>query len=542
MKLTAISIKDLGCITHRVVEIGPDGSEIKGPCGTGKSTIGDAIEMTLTGMGISKDAIRKGADRAELMAFFDDPPNPSFTARQTIPREGSPKLVIRNDEGDTRPWQSPREKLLEKFGRLFDPVEFLKANKARRLEMLSEIVPMPVTAEDRQRWTGEACEVTPGKFGLEIIDEARAEYETRRTEANKIAAKAKADLAAAETKATGLDRPEYRGVLVPLEGEEELPLREAERARDALAQRKLDAEAMAAKTQGTRDKIASLLKEADEICAAGPMVPPLREVENANARFNLADVKVRELEAQLKTAIADREDSKHAMLKLEAQQRDANAVTARESGKRQQARDLEETLASATISAPTEAELAAVGDAVTAAMDKVELIRAARDAYDACVEAARLVDIEAEATAKAKNLQAIVDRLTKDAPAEMVARSKAIPGLSVIDGAIFLGGVSFDRCGGHERIDFVVDLAKRANPAGKLIKVDEVGSMDDKTRAMFYEKAIEGGWALIAIRPWVDPEDPEREITEPIIVPIKEAVAEVRGKKPRLKVIMPEGV
>ena len=31
MKLTSISIKDFGCIAYRVVEIGPDGAEIKGP-------------------------------------------------------------------------------------------------------------------------------------------------------------------------------------------------------------------------------------------------------------------------------------------------------------------------------------------------------------------------------------------------------------------------------------------------------------------------------------------------------------------------------
>jgi DNA repair exonuclease SbcCD ATPase subunit len=533
MKLTKISIRDLGCISYRVVEIGPDGNEIKGPCGTGKSTIGDAIEMTLTGMGISKDAIRQGADRAELLAHFDDPPNPSFTARQTIPREGSPKLVIRNDEGDTRPWQSPREKMLEKFGRLFDPSEFLKASKARRLEMLAEIVPMPVTAEDLERWTGEACEVPAGKFGLEVIDEVRAGYETKRTEANKIAAKAKVDHATAFTKTQSLDRPEYTGVVVPLEGEEDLPLREAERARDALAQRKADAEAMAAKTQGTRDKIAKLREEA----AVTTESPSLAAREHILGAIDIKGKRIAELKAELVKAEEDLLILKSRSDEWQRHLDAYNAATETATKAGQQADELESTLASATIAAPTEAEIAAAGDAVTAAMDKIELIRAAREAHDACVEAARLAGLEAETTATAKALQGIVDRLTKDAPAEMVERSKAIPGLSVIDGAIFLDGVSFDRCGGAEKIDFVVDLAKRANPMGKLIKVDEVGSMDDQTRARFYERAIEGGWSLIAIRPWCDP---EKDITEPVIVPIKEAVAEVRGKK-RVKVIMPEG-
>jgi hypothetical protein len=530
MKLTAISIRDLGCISYRVIEIGPDGNEIKGPCGTGKSTIGDAIEMTLTGLGISKDAIRKGADRAELMAHFDDPPNPSFTARQVIPREGSPKLTIRNNEGDTRPWQSPREKMLEKFGKLFDPVEFLKATKSRRIEMLSEVIEMPVTAEDLERWTGEVCEVPAGKFGLEVIDDVRAGFETRRTEANKVAAKAKTDHAAAVTKAKSLDRPEHKGVEVPLEGEEDLPLREAEKARDALVQRKADAEAMAVRTQGTRSRIAELRAERDDILARPDAVRDAQtiacvhaELEEAQEDFERARLRV--------------ETKRNELDKLEIADVEAKRLLDQAESCHTQADDLEATLASATIVPPTEAEMAAAGDAVTAAMSKVELIRAAREAHDALYEEIRLGQVEADATTKAKALQAIVDRLTTDAPAEMVERSKAIPGLAIVDGNIFLDGVSFDRCGGHEKIDFAVDLAKRANPLGKLIKVDEVGSMDDQTRARFYEKVIEGGWSLIAIRPWCDP---EKEVTEPIIVPIKEAAAEARGKK-RVKGIMPDG-
>ena len=530
MKLTAISIKDFGCIAYRVVEIGPDGAEIKGPSGTGKTTIGDAIAMTLVGMGISKDAIRTGADRAELLAHFDDPPNPSFSVKQTIPREGAPKLVIKNDEGDTRPWSSPREKMLEKFGKLFDPVEFLKASKARRIEMLSEVIEMPVTAEDLKRWTGEACEVPEGKFGLEVIDEVRAGFETKRTEANKVAAKAKADHAAAAAKAKSLDRPEHKGVEVPLEGEEDLPLREAEKARDALVQRKADAEAMAVRTQGTRSRIAELRAERDGLLA---------RPDAARDTQTLACVRAELEEAQ--------EDLERARLRVEAKRNELDKLEIADVAAKRlldqaefchiQSDELEATLASATIAPPTEAELAAADDAVTAAMAKVELVRAAREAHDALYEETRLGQVEADATTKAKALQAIVDRLTTDAPAEMVERSKAIPGLAIVDGSIYLDAVNFDRCGGAERLRFVVDLAKRANPMGKLIKVDEVGSMDDKTRAQFYDLAIEGGWSLIAIRPWCDP---EKDITEPVVVPIKEAVAEARGKS-RVKVIMPDG-
>ncbi len=45
MKVTGVSIKDFGCIAFRVIEIGPDGVEIKGPCGTGKTTIANAIAI-----------------------------------------------------------------------------------------------------------------------------------------------------------------------------------------------------------------------------------------------------------------------------------------------------------------------------------------------------------------------------------------------------------------------------------------------------------------------------------------------------------------
>jgi len=532
MELTSISIRDLGCINYRVIEIGPDGAEIKGPSGTGKTTIGDAIKMTLVGLGISKHAIRTGADRAELIAHFDDPPNPGFNVRQVIPREGKSTLTIRNEEGDTRPWQSPREKMLEKFGRLFDPSEFLKANHARRIEMVAEIAPMEVTAEDLKRWTGQDLEVAPGKFGLALIDDIRSDYEAKRTEANRVAAKAKTDHADAAAKAKTLARPEHIGIEVPLEGEEELPLREAEKARDALAQRKSDAEAMVARTQGTRSRIAELRTERDNLLA---------RPDSVRYKQTLACVRAELKEAQesLERARLRAEEKRKELDKLEIADAEAKRLLDQAESCYALADDLEATLTATSIELPTAEEVAAAEKAVTSAKDRIELVHAAREANEAIFEEVRLGQVEHDAFAKAKALQAIVDRLTTDAPAEMVERSKAIPGLSVIDGEIFLDSVNFDRCGGAERIDFVVDLAKRANPLGKLIKVDEVGSMDDKTRARFYEKAIEGGWKLIAIRPWCDP---EKEIVDPIVVPIKDAIAEVRTKKskPVVTVVGPE--
>jgi hypothetical protein len=99
--------------------------------------------------------------------------------------------------------------------------------------------------------------------------------------------------------------------------------------------------------------------------------------------------------------------------------------------------------------------------------------------------------------AEAERLDAIVNRLTKDAPAELAKRSNLIPGLELTPTTITLDGTPLDSRSGKEQMFFAVELAKRMNARSRILIVDDLQDLDPDQQPEFIKMAREGGWQLI---------------------------------------------
>ena len=177
-----------------------------------------------------------------------------------------------------------------------------------------------------------------------------------------------------------------KGTVVHLPGEEDAPVRAAEAARKQLGQRKADAEAMAVRTQGTRDKIAKLRGEVEAIEKAQGEAPSLEEFEKLESSIGAVDIERMELRRKLREA-DERWES------LTAQSRDwlkrmdvYNKADDDAEAKENQASDLEATLDAAGIAVPSPEEFTAADEAITSATALTDRIRAARKAHDAIVD------------------------------------------------------------------------------------------------------------------------------------------------------------
>lgn len=519
-KIIAVSIKDYAGCAFREFTIGPKGIEVYGPNGVGKSSIGNAITAALVALGVDPSCVRLGADQAEIVVRCGD-----FNLRQVIPREGNPRITVRNNEGDTRPWSSPRAKLFDIFGGMVDPIEFVRADPKRRLAILCGAVKMELTAEQLRAWTGDEWDPIPETHPLVRIDEIRQHYYDKRHDANKTAKAAKDKLVEAEQVARRLASPEHVGVVVPPAGVEEEPLRAAQRTLTALEQQQATAQQQAKRVEGTREQIAKLRDAATTAIEDVPEVP-MAEFDSAHRLWSDQFQLVEKLKAALQEAERVRDERRTALNGVEQRMQHRRDAVERAERLRQQAGQLEATLASTAIEAPSAEAIEAARQRIADEQRQLGLVRVARAAGEATARASALSADLQEAEDVARALDEIVQRLTTDAPAELVTKANAIPGLSIQDGRIVLDGVAFDGLAGSEKLRFAVNLAKRVSPLGKFMKVDEVGSLDERTRAEFYDMATADGWQLCAIRPHYDPDQP---VDEPVVEPIEKATAKLKA-------------
>jgi hypothetical protein len=488
MKLQRVEIDMFMGITHSEFTVGDGGVMFVGKSESNKSAHALAVYAALKSRGFGPEYIHDGAQSWRVLAKFD-----GATVQTTVRRNGRKEVKV-----DGLGLGSPQEKLDAVFPDLIDALQ-LAADKSveRRRKVLTAMF-VAATAEDQKRWTGEDLPAPdPEKHGLDVVKGLHDLYYAKRAQANKNAKDAAATLKLAQDEAEHLAKPEHKGVVVPVPGKEDDPVREAEKAREALEQRRQQAEAMAKRTEGTRARIAGLVKQADAIRDAGPMVPPLRDVENANARLNLADVEVSELERKLEAARNEREEAKKALLRLEEQQRDANTATRDESQKRQQAAELEGTLAETAIAPPTDDELFQADAAVAQARVHCELVKAARAAHDALAKVCALTDSVAAADAEAARLDRIVKTLDNEATAELAARANLPAGVSFVDDDVALDGHVFKLLSDSKRTALCVDLVKRIAPDAKLLRLDRLECMDPDLRDDFIRRAKAGGYQII---------------------------------------------
>jgi hypothetical protein len=530
VKLQHVEIEQFMGIQSAAFDVGDGGVQFVGKSRSGKTSMANAVHAALKSKGYGPECIHGDADRWRVLLKFD-----TATVQAIVRRSGSKEIKV-----DGLGLGSPQAKLDAIFPELIDPWRLALDKPADRLAKVLAAMPAELASEDLKLWTGEDWDPAEGKHALEVLADVRKHYYEKRAAANKAVKDAEAAYKMADDKARSLVSDAHKGVAVPLLGEEDAPVWAAEKAREALEQRRQQAEAMVKRTEGTRARIAELIREADAIRDAGPMVPPMSEANAAKARYGLASDAVIELEAKLEAARTELRAATKALDDLVDQQGSANESTKREAHKRQQASDLEATLAEATIQSPTAEEFASAEQEVSDAKAHSGLVRSARAALDAHVNVSVMGDEVTEAKAEAKRLNDIVERLDNEAVAELAKRARMPKGLTFVDDDIALDGKPFKVLSESEKVEVCVEVVKRIAPEGKLLRIDRMEGMDPDTREDFIRRAKQGGWQIIGtvvekgeLRIVGIDADDERT----------EAQAEVAPAKPapkRVKLVMPE--
>lgn len=493
MRATRITLKNWMGIESKAFDIGEGGVLIKGKNRSGKTSIMQAFVSALTGAGIDPDHIRAGADKTEILIDFTDP---VAQVRRIGRRSGNHGL-----ETDGLGLGKQQARLNEILGPSISPMALLNAKPVDRRKIILEAMPATVTAEDLLRWTGDKWEPDPARHGLEVIADVRKHYYELRTKANADAKEAQRKHEEARAKANSLASPAHVGVLMPLPGEEEKPVEAAHAALTALNQRRLQAAEQEQKAAGTRAKIAEMCAQAIEEDGKRGTQLEKADLEALNANLNETDARVRELEAELQAWKVARQEASDALNAAVTRNREWNESEASSRTLRSRADELEASLTSSAIAAPSDPEMEAARAEVVRAEKEAELVRSARAAHDALAEAAALGDDATDAVAEADRLNAIVTRLTDAAPAEIAARSASIKGLTFTEnGGIALDGVALDLLSGQEAIDFCVQVAKRAHPKCKLLTVDKLEQLDPESLEAFIRSATADGWQLVGTR------------------------------------------
>lgn len=482
-RITRLEIKNFRGIRDLSWEVPPAGAVIKGKNGGGKTSVLKAIGAALAAQGVGPEAIRKGADGAEILVDLD-----AFHVRRSITAKGS-SVTVTNGEGDA--WRKPQTRLTELLGTSpLDPLQFFLADAKERRRQVLEASPVTITGDDLERWTtgvdGELAVDLSG-HGLEVLERLRKYFYDRRTAANKLAKDSQASAAAAEPSGPPI--------------EDALPLADARAARETaerqlqeLRGREAAAFAAAEGTQKTRERVAQLRASAVKLTADLPA-----SALSPNGRTNLhlavdeAEQLVYKIRRQLDEAIA-------AEARARAAFESARQAVEEHDRLVDQADDLEESIAGVAGMAIAPEDLEA---AVKVVADAKVNLGIAEDAEDARIAGARHAELRAiakVAEGQAAALDRVVKALTETAPLELASRSALIPGLTVDGDSIALDDVAIDSLSGAEQMRFAVDLCRRLNAKAKILVVDGLEALDDDSLDAFVKFATADNWQLIATR------------------------------------------
>jgi hypothetical protein len=202
--ISRIRIKNFRGLEFLDVEIPPAGAIFKGSNGKGKTSAINAIRAALAARDVGPDAIRIGAEKAEILIDADD-----LTIRRLITPKTS-SVRVENAAGDQK--RAPQTFLKELLGSSpLDPLDLYLAKPAEQREMVLKAMPIRCTIEDLWRWIPEhlrdrvnlmlaAKSFQPmpleTSHGLDVVDLFHGvAYELRR-EANAEAARLEAQLGA----------------------------------------------------------------------------------------------------------------------------------------------------------------------------------------------------------------------------------------------------------------------------------------------------------------------------------------------------------
>lgn len=493
-RITRIEIKGYGGVRDLSIAVPPAGAIVKGRNGAGKSTVLKAIAAALAAQGIGPDNIRVGEDGAEILVDID-----AVRVRRAITKKGT-SLTVTNADGDE--WRKPQTRLTDLLGTSpLDPLGFFLAKADERRRMVLEAMPVTVTAEDVERWTGSPQASVPLEgHGLEVVRRIREIVYNRRTDANRQAKAMDDDRRRAEAAAQvdpDLDADLLRAPSV----EDALAAAAAVKLKAGdIGARQTAAAQAREKTEKTRTRIHELRGRAEALANVGARMPTDAAIADAKLLASAAARTVARLRAELADAEIEQRLSDGHVETLQEQVKAAESAATEAAGYEQQANELEESIASLTALAPTEAEIAAVKTEAGVAQQQLERANQAADLREraAFAKEARL---KAEAAAvEADRLDGIVKTLTDIAPVELAQRSDMLPGLTLDGDGIYLDGVSIDSLSSAEQMRFAVELCRRLNAKAKILVVDGLERLDPDSLDAFVGMATDGGYQLIGTR------------------------------------------
>jgi hypothetical protein len=489
-KITHLRISNFRGIATIDIAVPPAGAIISGGNAQGKTSVLRAIAAALAGEGLGPEAIRLGADAAEILVDID-----ALKIRRGITAKGA-SLVVKNGDGDV--WAKPQARLTELLGSSgLDALAFFEADAKTRRRMVLDAVPIFVTGEDIERWCGSHPIDAPAVdlHGLLVVEQLRKRYYDERTGANRAAKEAFEALARARADLPAAPAPCPMGVEDAGEA-----LTAVETKRDEIAGRLSASESAKLRTSATRERIAAL-REVAAKARAGAMAMPTAAILDAAEKIR-GEKEAAVLLLRQTLALAEAEETAAtAECDRLCSEREAFARSLEVAEeKERQAVDLEQSIAAVAEMAPSPEEIAAAARAVEEAdaVLKLAIDNAAHASHRAHID--ELAAAHGRTQAAADSLDGIVKTLTEIAPRELAARAEMIPGLALTDDGLTLDGVALDALSGAEQLRFAVDLARRLNAKARILIVDGLERLDAGRLADFVRFATADGWQLLGTR------------------------------------------
>jgi DNA repair exonuclease SbcCD ATPase subunit len=491
--ISRIRIRNYMGIEERDTRIPPAGAVARGKNGGGKTSVLRAVRAALEAEHVGPDAIRNGAEKAEILIDLDD-----VAVRRVITRSGS-TLSVTVDGMRPKAPQTYLEKILGTAP--LDPLDlYLAKPKDRRAKILAAI-PLRVTVDQLRQWAPVDDDVDVGGHALEVLSAVRQDFYERRTEANRRAAEAARE--AERLAKVADDLPSAPAGTASLH-DVTLEHSRARAAIDLLDERARAAETARQRQADARSRLDANARRANalrgEAVAIACDEAPLRAVADA-IEADVVRIKneLAVLRRRLDQRVVDHGDACNALDKAVAANDRAKAL-------REQAQALDDAAAEGARA------LDAVADGVTEEERRAAIARV--EAADAAFAGARArrarEDVAAEAKAAAvtadgkqaaaAELDRIVRALTNDAPAALLGESCPIPGLSLDGETILLDGIRIDDLSGAEQMRFAVSIAKRMGGPGRILVCDGLERLDPESLDDFVRTATEGGWQLLGTK------------------------------------------
>ncbi len=181
MRITELTIhRYLGIKAFKVDKAGKI-NIITGPNGAGKSAVLKAIREAFQSSGNDPDLIHSGEDKAEIFVKLD---NGLLIERTITPKSNTVKVTDRG-----APIQKPQTFLNELLdgSYAFNPIEFFRAKKPERRQMLLKVMPFRLEREAIEESADELVDLIDWSkvdldcHGIEALEELKKHvYETRR--------------------------------------------------------------------------------------------------------------------------------------------------------------------------------------------------------------------------------------------------------------------------------------------------------------------------------------------------------------------------